>query len=121
MLRCFLHPIGIPLGDFILLEIDGAICALCSPQQLPAYQNKLQQLLSEELRFSYTSTELLLEAERQLHEYFSGTLPQQTPLLSGNIQHPGKNLKSTTGKDLNIILTSFRECVILILPTMDKK
>lgn len=78
MLRCFLHPVRIPLGDFLFLEIDGAICALCNPQQLPAYQNKLQKLLSEELHFSYTSTELLLEAERQLSEYFSGNLREFT-------------------------------------------
>ena len=72
MLRCFYTELRLPIGDFILLEINGALCGLCSPEQLPDFQKKLQKHTTQPIDFTEEFTALLQEGKKQLEEYFSG-------------------------------------------------
>lgn len=71
MVPSFHYLIQTPLKSFYLMEVDGALCAMVSPDELSAIQQKIQRFCPDQIDFQERATPLLLEAERQLREYFS--------------------------------------------------
>ena len=69
MIQCFTHSVSLPIGAFILAEVDGFLCALSSDPELQDLKKQLG--LSRELQFTEKSTDTLMLAQTQLQEYFS--------------------------------------------------
>ena len=76
MYHSYLHSITTPLGSFTLIESNGFLTALASPEAIPPAQKRLQRFLHYDMRFLTEATPLLLDAEQQLNAYFSGQLKQ---------------------------------------------
>lgn len=72
MIQCFTHSVSLPIGNVILAEVDGFLCALSGDPQLHDLQKQLCRYLSKELQFTEKATETLMLAQTQLQEYFSG-------------------------------------------------
>lgn len=73
MIQCFTHSVSLPIGDFILTEVDGFLCALSSDPELQDLKKQLGRYLSRELQFTEKPTDTLMLAQTQLQEYFSGS------------------------------------------------
>ena len=72
MLTFYLHNIQTPFGPLTLGQYQEALICLCGPEEIPAFQCKLSSLSGTKIQSQEESTPLLLEAERQLKEYFAG-------------------------------------------------
>ncbi len=72
MIPSFHYRIQTPLKDFLLLEVNGAISALCSPEDLSMVEKQIQRFAPDNIIFQEGTTPLLLQAEHQLQEYFDG-------------------------------------------------
>ncbi len=82
MLRYSIITLQLPIGEFIVVEINGALCALCRQDDLPHYLNKWEGNQNDKLSASIKPHPILLTARTQLEEYFAGqrsefTLPIQ--------------------------------------------
>ena len=72
MTQCTLHSISLPIGTFLLAEVNGSLCAMTTASHLPSLKKQLQRFLSDEISFEQNTTPLLQLAEEQLKEYFTG-------------------------------------------------
>ena len=82
MLRYSVSSLQLPLGEFLLLEIDGALCALCRPETLAHSLNKVKACLQQPLTEAVEPHPIHQTAKAQFEEYFAGirrefTLPVQ--------------------------------------------
>lgn len=71
MTQCFLHSITLPIGSFLLVENNGFLCSLTTNTGLDALKKQLRRFLSDDIEFVQQTTSLLLQAERELNEYFA--------------------------------------------------
>ena len=76
MSRLRLYPIQTPLSPFVLMEYQEALVALCSLQEAYAYHRKLEARVQDPILLKEGTSSLLLDAEKQLTEYFHGLRQQ---------------------------------------------
>jgi len=72
MMLSFHTTIHTALNTFLLIEVEGALSALCSPGDLHLVQKQIRRFCSDEIIFHEKKTALLLNAEQQLQQYFLG-------------------------------------------------
>ena len=72
MIQCFYHTISLPIGNFSIIEINGKLCALITPNKLKDFEQQLHRLIDDDILLLQQTTLTLQDAETQLNEYFTG-------------------------------------------------